>query len=1081
MTRARAAAKEAAVTTQPKPKSKATTKVATTTTKATTKTTAKPTTKAAKPTAATTASAATARTTATTATVASTTRATSNKRKTRSDEEEEPAQQQQSTMNKPPARGRGRPKKIVADPTPSNGNASEPETEPETEAEESSTTTKTRATRGRTKKATTAEPAKTEPAKTTRTRTRKTVTEEKTADDGSSEPAKKVPRRRAAASVKESQGTITTTCSTNPTPGLKSAVSRPASRVNGVMKKTVTFQEPEKENRVPVAAAKPKEKTVEMATGMRAKPVRKPAAGGRTTRAAAKSTSTTTEEKNQKSPLSPKKDGHNIPISRDADSDDELATLEKTPLKPLLKSPIKPPPRRIEPEPEPTSTEKGEGADQSSEPTTSAILTSPVRRIPPSPWKDSMKSPAKRVDAIPSLILSATKQDSQSVLSPAKSTILQSPAKRAPMPIMALQPPFGADASETKQSPLKMSLLQSPAKRPASPVKMQSGDDQSARLLFAPKSSPVKEQAEEEIPQDVPQDSPQAAPQDNPEDTAHEVPQDLSQEVPAEVTTAEPKSEDAVDEVPVAEEFNFASSIQLEFPGRLSAVLPRHADPALKEKPSPSEDVATQQEVTVEPEQPTVVEPEAPAKVEEQDDDAMELDELETVAAEAAASSPTKITPPQSPSKGADQEAWSLRAKDLKDECMSDSEDELASSGKAAFKHQEDTMSSFSALPATPTPAGLRTPKNGLPSSAVKAASRAIRSVSKGPKLTFTPLSAQLGEWKAASPLKRSTATPSQVRNQPKESEEGNSLVEVEKETFFNDEMAMRDKIEKDLETLLMQDIAASYGDTHLSNEDVELAAEAHEMSLLDHAGIHEMGDTNRHDDSISDASQEYGDENAVPIDPALLNSTVGCRNSNPPPVTPMRPAPNRNFHTVSKVPLKAADDSPQTFNKRCASASKLPPKRSLGHSRNATVTSFVPIKDSSEMDVDMDYNSGAAENPPVTPAKSDIWSAIGTPARTPRRDLNPALLRGAVVFVDVHTSEGADASPVFVELLSQMGARCVKSWPWNPNSNSADVDVSSKIGITHVVYKDGGKRTMEKVRESNGVVQCVGVGWVLE
>lgn len=106
-----------------------------------------------------------------------------------------------------------------------------------------------------------------------------------------------------------------------------------------------------------------------------------------------------------------------------------------------------------------------------------------------------------------------------------------------------------------------------------------------------------------------------------------------------------------------------------------------------------------------------------------------------------------------------------------------------------------------------------------------------------------------------------------------------------------------------------------------------------------------------------------------------------------------------------------------------------------------------------------------------------------GTPARTPRRDLNPALLRGAVVFVDVHTSEGADASGIFVELLSQMGARCVKSWPWNPSSppGPGGAPASSRIGITHVVYKDGGKRTLEKVRESAGVVQCVGVSWVLE
>lgn len=112
-----------------------------------------------------------------------------------------------------------------------------------------------------------------------------------------------------------------------------------------------------------------------------------------------------------------------------------------------------------------------------------------------------------------------------------------------------------------------------------------------------------------------------------------------------------------------------------------------------------------------------------------------------------------------------------------------------------------------------------------------------------------------------------------------------------------------------------------------------------------------------------------------------------------------------------------------------------------------------------------------------ATPSKPDTdWSTIGTPARTPRRDLNTALLKGAVVFVDVHTSEGADASSLFIELLTQMGARCVKSWNWNPSS-----DDGSKIGITHVVFKDGGKRTLEKAKETGGVVTCVGVGWVLE
>lgn len=101
-------------------------------------------------------------------------------------------------------------------------------------------------------------------------------------------------------------------------------------------------------------------------------------------------------------------------------------------------------------------------------------------------------------------------------------------------------------------------------------------------------------------------------------------------------------------------------------------------------------------------------------------------------------------------------------------------------------------------------------------------------------------------------------------------------------------------------------------------------------------------------------------------------------------------------------------------------------------------------------------------------------------------------MLAGVVAYVDVHTSEGEDASGIFLELLTQMGARCVKQWSWNPRTSMAGFadgenspglsEVSNtKVGITHVVFKDGGKRTMEKVRESKGAVACVGVGWVLE
>ena len=232
-----------------------------------------------------------------------------------------------------------------------------------------------------------------------------------------------------------------------------------------------------------------------------------------------------------------------------------------------------------------------------------------------------------------------------------------------------------------------------------------------------------------------------------------------------------------------------------------------------------------------------------------------------------------------------------------------------------------------------------------------------------------------------------------------------------------------------------------------------------------------------------SEASQEYGDENAIPIDPVLLALSPTRAPSIPAFRTPKRILAERVCHTVSKVPLKAAaEDSPARPSpmKRSASISRLPaPRPSTNLSRSNTVISYSPAKSTRQArpQPNGQQEDVVMEEAYATPSKPDAaWSNIGTPARTPRRDLNTALLKGAVVFVDVHTSDGADASSLFTELLTQMGARCVKSWTWNPNS-----DDGSKIGITHIVFKDGGKRTLEKAKETGGVVTCVGVGWVLE
>ncbi|EAW10338.1 uncharacterized protein ACLA_048070 [Aspergillus clavatus NRRL 1] len=222
---------------------------------------------------------------------------------------------------------------------------------------------------------------------------------------------------------------------------------------------------------------------------------------------------------------------------------------------------------------------------------------------------------------------------------------------------------------------------------------------------------------------------------------------------------------------------------------------------------------------------------------------------------------------------------------------------------------------------------------------------------------------------------------------------------------------------------------------------------------------------------------------------------------ASPRPVTPIKKQTNplQSFHTVSKVPLKPEGHvSPLKLSrKRGRSLSMTSPVRSSPRLRKPVVApkeksvlQFSPRKAPKLQRTD---NPRAR---PSDPRRSSVGQAVRrstapsaspSPSKTPRKSL-PAceqVLGGAVVFVDVHTTEGEDASGIFVELLQQMGARCVKSWGWNPRASMCPADGAdrrdSKIGITHVVFKDGGVRTLEKVRQSRGLVKCVGVGWVLD
>ncbi|KAJ5095984.1 hypothetical protein NUU61_005340 [Penicillium alfredii] len=259
-----------------------------------------------------------------------------------------------------------------------------------------------------------------------------------------------------------------------------------------------------------------------------------------------------------------------------------------------------------------------------------------------------------------------------------------------------------------------------------------------------------------------------------------------------------------------------------------------------------------------------------------------------------------------------------------------------------------------------------------------------------------------------------------------------------------------------------------------------------------------DVDQTTAHEDvSVADPSEalqqhSYPDEDKENCDiPVLL------------PATPVKSVPEdlRTVHTVFKVPLKAEGDvSPLKLpRKRGLSLSGASPTRSSPRVRKSI---FLPGNDAPPA-LSPPWKSPRVERSPSPKRRNSTarrssgqasnmgtpraHSTAGSPAKTPRRDLGggPPVLRGAVVHVDVHTTEGEDASGIFVELLQQMGARCVKGWSWNPRSSLSPVDGAepkeAKVGITHVVYKDGGLRTLEKVKHAAGLVKCVGVGWVLD
>ena len=788
------------------------------------------------------------------------------------------------------------------------------------------------------------------------------------------------------------------------------------------MKKRVKFEDElqtEKEN-IPLPTKKEKKPAVK-STGLRAKPVRKAAA---TRSAATESTATTRKMTQTKSnvdqategprsmPLSPKKITQ-VAKSGSVGSEDEL-NGDKAPVRALSRSPVKiaqSSPRNIDDSPLKVNLALS-GLSSPSKTFSASVLTSPARRPPASPFKNSMKESPKRGD------ISLQQQHNVSralATSPLKSSLQMSP-KRGLL-FSANKPNFAQPS--TAQS----SLLQSPARRPlGSPTKS----------IFA--LSPVKSVRK---PESSPRNS-------NKEFIMHNAP---SEEVVSSPLRAERSNRSILKPYVLTLDGQEAKETKKSKDSEITRNLLEEAD-AAGESVTPSKiltngDIFSADFETLAKSSPLL------------DNTATDIvdtnsQDVEPVKAEAGSTTPTS-EPRFSLTRDVDIAPISFREAAMD----ADSEDELSPTkvGSGAGLSTFGISSRDFANPFT---------------------KRVSISPVKASPGTMTPLAERLSSWAASSPQEivacddkaQGISLTAGVNSEGSIPDDVQTIImerSPTKPSQFDEQMDIPDGIEGDTSII----------STPNTKDDLNILTASMESS----------------------SSTEYGDENEIPLDPELLveGSTVPRELT----CTPARVFETREIHTVSKVPLRPADDemSPlKITKKRSKSISGHISSSRIPQSSNLKRNSFTVFPDQA---ISLPKLASAAleqEQSISAPAKQhseteeyDLLAHVASPIGTSRKP-ESNVLKGVTAFVDVHTSEGADASGIFHDLLNQMGAKCVKQWNWNPRASvaqgweSVDENVAAnKPGITHVIYKDGGKRTLEKVRAAAGVVDCVGVGWVLE
>ena len=885
----------------------------------------------------------------------------STKRKTRAEDKAEDVQvgSDVGEQGKPgPTKTRGRSKKIES--------AGE-------EKASKTTKTKTRQPRAETEEA---ETTVAEKPKTRATRSR-TTKEDKLAIGDREAQSEAKPTKR---STRSRTGTITSEPEKPPLTKTKTT-------------KKVTFQDDvsqDKENVTTTQGNTKKSTTKE--TGLKAKPVRRPAQTGATTRTIAGNTKARKISK----PLSPKKIVQ-IAKSSSISSEDELG-----------KSPIKQPtkPSRATPEKKPVmqnemgiNDTKSRIVNSPTSPQVQTLLASPPKKPPGSPFKDSIKespkkfpmvSPRKALGEVPALQLqfkdSMKRSPKRLGFTPSQSQSQENLNFKAPT--------FG-----------RSGFLDTPARRPNSPLKIGS----------------------------------------------LKVPGRTGGPMPITNTTS-------------ALRHMKSSSLLSATPRRLFGT-PLKACKSIRS-----------------PAKVSLAEPEpAPTEQEASSQDPAEPIEEATERAVADVEEQKQVSPLGAPQFLA-HDVFSDTPKAFRSMIDDDSEDELLSGTPTMRSPVKNAL--LAAQGFTPAPKPIATEAITSPEQAYQQ-SRAVASIED---ISMTPLAFQMSKWFAASPPRDEETEEEQLndvflpvgavlRRNSANISHRQTMTPPGNPTFFEEQLEAR------------QPSPSPSPQEALPEQDLHMA---------------ETVDSAEQEGRVqqSQESEQYGDENVLPQEQAVLEMEVDTtlqvtENAYVTPAKVFYNQPNV-VHTVSKIPLKgAAEHSPSDL--------KLPKKRSksLAGPLVELNVSEDPLfsQDMSEMSkggavLGGDPEVSEASNKIATPKSAgklsrdartlsiELASIAGSPTKSVRKGADAQILRGAVVHVDVHTTEGADASGIFVELLTSMGAKCIKQWTWNPRASivaGEDPAASSKVGITHVVFKDGSKRTLQKVREAKGLVLCVGVGWVLE